>query len=146
MTFASSRCRRMRTPPGSGTERGTPGSALDRFGRRLGLSHEDADGVPGGAVVTLTVTDDHLNGAGIAHGGLLFAALDEAVAVFANHRRPGSVLTTGTLHCTKPVFSGDRLEASVREVKGGGRLSLYEARLERDGELVALLLAENVTM
>src|SRR5688572_15016874 len=117
---------------------GVPGSRHDRFGRHIHLEHLDPEGVSaGGASLRVKITEDHLNGAEIAHGGVLFAALDEAVAIVANRSRPGSVLTTGTLHCLRPAFLGDVLEASVEVVRAGRVMTVYNARLVRDDQLIA---------
>ncbi|GAA4431108.1 hypothetical protein GCM10023169_35310 [Georgenia halophila] len=122
---------------------GRPGSATDRHGRRLGLRHRE----PGadGPVVELSVTDDHLNGAGIAHGGVLFSALDEAVAIVANAPRPGSVLVTATIHCLRPALPGDDLSVWVETVKAGRTVSVYEARLTRADDLLAVMTAQTAS-
>lgn len=120
----------------------TPGSATDRFGHHLGLrSHRPRADQP---VVTLEVTDHHLNGAGIAHGGVLFSALDQAIAIVANDAQPGSVLSTGTIYCHRPALAGDHLEVFVTAIKTGRRLSVYEGRVMCESRLIATMVGQTM--
>jgi|SRR5690625_4494023 len=126
---------------GLGTD-SRPGSECDRFGHHIGLrNHSPANGA---AVVTLRIDERHLNGAGIAHGGVLFSALDQAIAIVANALQPGSVLTSGTLHCLRPARQGEDLQVFVDEVRSGRRISVYEGRILCEGKLIAMMVGQTV--
>lgn len=102
------------------------------------LGFELLEDGPGRAVVGGRVSDDHLNVHDSAHGGLIFALADAALAVASNSHGPEAMAIAATIHFTKAAASGDELRAEAREVSLGGRTATYEIEVTSDGEPIAL--------
>ncbi|MCI0424629.1 MAG: hotdog fold thioesterase [Actinobacteria bacterium] len=89
-------------------------------------------------VVSMEVTDRHLNFLGVSHGGAVFSLADCAFSLASNSA--GRALAIDThLVLTAASRHGDRLQATVRELSRGGTLGTYRAEVTRqDGRLVGL--------
>jgi acyl-CoA thioesterase len=99
----------------------------DGASRHLGM--ELLSVAPGRASVALTIGQQHTNGFGIAHGGVVFALADTAFAFACNY----DGRTTVGAHCSisflRPAHIGDRLVAVAREVHRARRSGLYDVRI-----------------
>lgn len=104
--------------------------------RLLGMTVEAADN--GRSQVSLTVSDDMLNGHGICHGGVIFSLADSAFA-FASNANGESVVAAGCdINFVKPAPSGARLTAVCRLRHRRGRSGIYDAEVtDENGETVA---------
>ncbi len=108
----------------------------DRFARLAGIDLVESRA--GYARVKMTVTPEHLNGAGTVHGGAFFTLADFAFAVASNSH--GTLAVAATAHIAfLAAVTGGTLTAEAREVSLGRKLATYTVELRNDeGELVAL--------
>ena len=112
--------------------------ARDRASARLlGMTIEAA--ADGRSQVSLTVSDDMLNGHGICHGGVIFALADSAFA-FASNAGGEAVVAAGCdINFVKPAPVGARLTAVCRLRHRRGRSGIYDAEVtDGQGDTVAL--------
>jgi acyl-CoA thioesterase len=88
--------------------------SLATFGIRVCSAHD------GHAVLVTAVDEAFTNGHGIAHGGLLFALADTALAFAANSLVPGTVTAESSIIYLAPAAAGEELVAvaAVRSVTG----------------------------
>ncbi len=108
----------------------------DAFARSIGIELIETE--PGRAVVAMTLTLNHLNGVGTAHGGALFSLADFAFAVASNSRGLVAVALNTTISFVKAVSEG-RLTATAREESLSPRIGVYAVEVKDEkGELVAL--------
>ena len=111
--------------------------ARDRASSRLlKMTVEAAE--DGFARVSLTVSDEMLNGHSICHGGVIFSLADSAFA-FASNGGGDSVVAAGCdINFVKPVPPGARLTAVCRRRHSRGRSGIYDAEITDDqGDAVA---------
>lgn len=103
----------------------------DHFGMKLESAGE------GSAVVSLVVEDRHLNGNGVAHGGVVFSLADVAFAVAVNSRGP-AVSATSSISFRAPGKPGV-LRASATEISLSRKLGTYQVTVtDAAGKTVAL--------
>jgi acyl-CoA thioesterase len=107
----------------------------DRASRSLGI--ELVELAPGRALLRMTVTEQMLNGHGIAHGGYVFLLADSAFACACNSHGPMTVAAGADIGFIASVRAGDVLEAEARERVRFGRSGIYDVTVRRDGVPVA---------
>ena len=110
--------------------------ADDRASRSLGMSL-DAVG-PGTATVSMTVTDDMVNGHAIGHGGLTFTLADSAFAVACNSYNRATVAAAAEIRFRRPTRLGDRLGGTATERVRAGRDGVYDVLVTVGDEVVAV--------
>jgi acyl-CoA thioesterase len=93
---------------------------------------------PGMARMTMEVTDTMVNGHRICHGGYIFLLADTAFAFACNTYNRVTVAQSASVEFVAPVHRGDLLLAIAHEVTRFGRNGLYDIKIERDGDIVAL--------
>ena len=94
---------------------------------------------PGYARMSMTVTEDMLNGVAICHGGFSYKLADDAFAYACNSYNRVAVALTCTITYPAAAHLGDRLTAECREVHRKGRNGTYDCTVTRQtGEVVAL--------
>jgi acyl-CoA thioesterase len=102
---------------------------------------------PGRAVATMTVTDDMLNGHGIAHGGYVFMLADTTFAVACNSYGRRTVAAGCDITYLSPAKAGDELVAEAAERAVQGRSGLYDVSVRRtDGTVVAEMRGRSRTI
>ncbi len=119
------------------SETGAPG-----FADLLGLTVQD-DPDPGTGRVLLEAGDQHLNGAGGVHGGVLATMVDGAMgqAVRSVTRdRKGLATSQLTVTYLNPGKPG-QLVATAQVRKRGSSLVVCDADIEQDGEAVVHAVA-----
>lgn len=106
---------------------------LDRFAAENGIVLQ-ADG----ATATMTVTERHLNGAGVCQGGALFTLADLAAAGVTH----GEKLTVQSdIQFLRPGRLGDELTA-IAKIVHEGRMALVQTEIRNgSNELVAVVSA-----
>lgn len=89
----------------------------------------------------LKVRDEHLNGAGVVHGGVTFTLADSALG-YGIYRTLGKPCTTAEMKINyiRPAMGGV-LVARSRIVKKGRRLVVARAEVTCDGLQVAQVLS-----
>jgi acyl-CoA thioesterase len=111
--------------------------ASDAASQTAGL-RLDAIG-PGTARMSMTVRDDHLNGHGICHGGVIFTLADSAFAFACNSHNRVAVAQHNTISYLSPGQPGETLTANAREVSLTGRNGITDVIVTgSDGRQVAL--------
>lgn len=92
---------------------------------------------PGYAVVSVEITERHLNGAGVVHGGLLFTLADFAFAAAANSYGKVSLSINATMSFFESSSCGV-LIAEATEISRSNKLIHGDINIRRkDGPLLA---------
>lgn len=108
----------------------------DRFAAFVGIELMEAGN--GRSRARLNLTEHHLNGLGIVHGGALFTLADLAFAAAVNSRGRTAVAIKCTISYLKAV-EGGALTADAEEVSCGPKIASYLIRItDASGELVSL--------
>ncbi len=108
----------------------------DRFSQWLGIKRLEER--PSYCRLSMTVTEEMCNGFGIAHGGITYSLADSALAFASNSSGKHAVSIETSIAHIKPVKAGETLTATAKECSLEKRLAIYEVRVEREEELVAL--------
>ena len=109
----------------------------DAASRNLGIRLEAVG--PGWARMTMSVTEDMLNGHRVCHGGYIFSLADSAMAFASNSRNRVSVAQFCSISFLRPGRAGCLLVAEAREQAGAGRTVAYSVEVrEEEGEVVAV--------
>lgn len=108
----------------------------DRVAKAMGM--EIARIAPGEADLTMVVGEDHVNGHGICHGGIIYTLADTAFAHACNSRNQNTVAQHNTISYIAPGQLGETLQATARETNLSGRNGLYEVVVTgEDGRTIA---------
>ena len=91
----------------------------------------------GTAEVTMTVTDDMVNGHGVGHGGFVFLLADTAFACACNSHGPVTLAAGADITFVAPARSGDVLVARAAERTRFGRSGVYDVTVTRGRDVVA---------
>ena len=111
--------------------------AKDEFSRWLGI--EVAALAPGSCTTRMTVRAEMVNGFGVAHGAIVFALADSAMAFACNGQGMLTVSIENSVTYPAPVRVGDVLTARCEREAESGRLGYYRAPVtNQDGTTVAL--------
>jgi len=107
----------------------------DRFAGYLGIKLVEVQ--PGYAVAEMEITENHLNGVGMVHGGAIFGLADYAFAVASNSKGPVALATSAHISFFQPP-QGKKLTARAREITSSRKLGHYQVDiLDEDGTLVS---------
>lgn len=110
--------------------------AREPFAEMFGLELVELN--PGYSRVQMTVTSEMENLFRLAHGGAIFALIDEAFETASNSHGTVAVALSMTINHVAPASPGNRLTAEAREVNRTLRTSLYDIRVyEEGGGLIA---------
>lgn len=101
----------------------------DVASRALGM--ELLDVAPGRARVSMTITEQMLNGHRIGHGGYLFILADSAFAFACNTYDAATVASSCEIVFLAPAHLGDVLEATAQERFRAGRRGVYDVTITR---------------
>ena len=95
----------------------------------------------GYAEMTLTVEPWMVNGAGVCHGGLIFALADTAMAFASNSYNEQMLAINATIEFLAAGSVGDTLTAIATEAHKAGRTATYNVAVRnKNDELVAEFL------
>ena len=97
---------------------------LDETCRSMGICLEHVN--EGTATLSLTIKQQHINGHGICHGGIIFTLSDSAFAFACNSRNVASVAQHANVTFIKPAKLGDRLFATAKEISLIKRNGIYD--------------------
>lgn len=92
-----------------------------------------------GATMHITVTKEHLNAGGYAHGGIVFLLADISMAAIANFMQAPSVSIQSDIRFLAASSEGDVLTAEATGVYGSK--SMYNCRVNiknQNGNLIAI--------
>jgi len=109
----------------------------DAFSQWMGLEVEGIG--PGWCRLKFVVKPDMLNGFGIIHGGVVFAACDSAFAFACNSHGRIAVALDVSITFTKSAAAGETLYVAATELHLGHKTSVYDIRTTNEsGALVAI--------
>jgi len=110
------------------------------FARKMNLKLVDLD--DGYSVVEMRFTEDMENILGMAHGGAIFALIDEAFETAGNSHGTVAVALNMNITYTAAPSPGAQLRAEAREVNLTPRTATYDIRVTDEKEtLIALCQA-----
>ena len=101
----------------------------------FGFTIEEA--FEGRAVVSLSIGPQHVNGNGMAHGAVVFAAADQAFAMAANTLIPYAATADAQIHYVAPSRAGQRLVATARTSWSDARRAVLDVLVTADDKVVA---------
>ena len=109
----------------------------DSFSKWLGLTVDEVG--LGYCRLHFVVREEMLNGFGILHGGVAFAAADSAFAFACNNDGQLSVALSATMDYLEPGRVGDVLEVEAREENLKTKIGVYLVRVRKQqGAALAL--------
>jgi acyl-CoA thioesterase len=110
----------------------------DRFAEHIGIERIFCK--DGYWTAQLTVAEKHLNGLGVAQGGVIFTLADYAFAIASNTDGRTSTGLQTNLVFISPAQPGDILQAHIREISRRKTISVYEIeiRTTQTDQLIAL--------
>ena len=97
---------------------------VDETCRSMGVCLEHVN--EGTATLSLKIKQQHINGHGICHGGIIFTLSDSAFAFACNSRNVASVAQHASVTFIKPAKLGDRLIAIAKEISLIKRNGIYD--------------------
>jgi acyl-CoA thioesterase len=109
----------------------------DQLGKLLGVQLTEVSA--GRALAEMKITNDHLNAAGVCHGGSIFALADIALAAASNSYGNVALLTNGNIGVFHATQLGDTLIAKAKEVSASRKLGHYRVKITNGaGEQIAI--------
>lgn len=109
----------------------------DQLGKLLGVNLVEVS--EGRALAEMKVGHEHLNAAGVCHGGSIFALADIALAAASNSYGNVALLTNGNIGVFHATQEGDTLTAKAKEVSASRKLGHYRVKVtNRVGEQIAI--------
>ena len=110
---------------------------LDRTSQFLRIALDEIR--PGYARMSLTITEDMVNGHGMCHGGFIFTLADSAFAYSCNSHNHNAVASGCSIEYLAPAQVGDVLTAIGEERTLAGRSGIYDIEVNnQDGKRIAL--------
>jgi len=117
--------------------------ARDRASQALGIAVSVP--APGGAIATMTVREDMLNGFDICHGGIVCALADTAFAFACNGYERVALAAAASIEFIRPGLCGDLLTAVAAEDYRGAKTGFYTVRVSNQHqETVAIFRGRSV--
>ena len=116
--------------------------AGDAFTRWLGA--ELVAVAPGQCTLRMRVRDEMVNGFGVAHGAIVFALADSAMAFASNTHGTVTVSVENSVSYPQPVRAGDLLTATAEEESASARLAFYRVVVRSAGGAVVALFRGTV--
>jgi acyl-CoA thioesterase len=111
--------------------------ARDEFSRWLGL--EVVELAPARCRCRMRIRPEMANGFGVAHGGVVFALADSALAFASNTHGRVTLSIENGISYPAPSRPGDTLDALATEESAGGRIAFYRVLVtNQKGDPVAL--------
>ena len=106
------------------------------FAKKFGIKLLELD--EGYSKVGMNFTPDMENFLGMAHGGALFALIDEAFETASNSHGTVAVALNMNITYISPPSSGSRLMAEAREFNKTQRTAVYDIKLyDEENHLIA---------
>ena len=103
----------------------------DRFARELGFRLTELE--EGQATVIAEAAEEHLNAAGVVHGGFLFALADVAFAAASNARNNLSLAIHADILYHQAGMIGT-YTARAREIRDGKKIASYQVTIHTGDE------------
>jgi acyl-CoA thioesterase len=108
----------------------------DNFAKFIGIKINSAGN--GKASGEMTITKDHLNGAGIIHGGAIFTLADTVFAAASNSREGLALAINVSISYFKAISEG-KITAVAEEISLHKKLATYIIKIyDDDSNIIAL--------
>lgn len=108
----------------------------DNFSKWMGIIVDEYK--EGYCKLHYTITEDMLNGFGIVHGGIIFAAADSAFAFACNSHGILSVALDVHITFIRAAKAGDIMNVTAQEMHTGNKTSFYDIiTTNQNGEIVS---------
>ncbi len=108
----------------------------DRASRFLGIEMQEIG--PAHCVMSLTVTDNLVQGLDVCHGGYIFSLADTAMAFASNSFDTPNLAQSAQITFLSPGMPGDRLTATARRVAEAGRTNIWDVEVvNQNGKQIA---------
>lgn len=109
----------------------------DPVSKNLGITIESME--CGQSKVSMTITNDMLNGHKTCHGGILFSFADSAFAFACNSQNEAAVAASCTIDFLLPAYANDKLTATANQSHQGKRTGIYQVAItNQNNQLIAL--------
>jgi acyl-CoA thioesterase len=109
----------------------------DRFSQWLGI--ERLEERAGYCKLKMVIRAEMCNGFGLAHGGITYSFADSTLAFASNSRGRHALSIETSISHLKPLFAGDIITATSKEVSVSKKLAVYIVSVAKEtGELVAI--------
>lgn len=118
--------------------------ALDTASRKLGIALIELG--DGHASMSMTVTEDMVNGHGITHGGYVFLLADTTFAMACNSHDDAAVAARCDIRYLRPTRAGDELVAVAVERARYGRNGIYDVTVSHGPDVVAEFRGDSRTI
>lgn len=93
---------------------------------------------PGAAKMTMQVSENHLNGHKICHGGYIYILADSCFAFACNSYNDSAVAYCNNITYLAPAKLGSLLTATAHEVSKIGRSGIYDVHVtDESGAIIA---------
>ena len=93
----------------------------------------------GYAKVSVVIKEKHLNGANVAHGGVIFSLADYAFAIASNSHGNLALSINSSISIINGAKENDKLIAIAKEVSKNHKLGVYEVLvIDSKGKKIAL--------
>jgi acyl-CoA thioesterase len=117
----------------------------DNASKWLGMKIEEVRA--GYARLSMTVTQDMVNGHNLCHGGLIFTLADSTFAFACNSHNQRAVAAGASIEFLAPAFLADVLTAEAVEQALKGRTGVYDMKVtNQKGEVIALFRGKSATI
>ena len=120
------------TPHERARESGIVMRQNDSAFRALGAELESIG--TGTASVRLQITENHTNGHGFCHGGVIFTLADATFGFACNSYNVKAVAQSCNITYISPVKETDILVAEAKELKKFGRSGIYDVTIKNQDE------------
>ena len=100
----------------------------DHFSQWLGIKVTQLEA--GSCTLTMSVTEEMVNGFTIAHGGISYSLSDSALAFASNSYGYKCVSIETSISHTRPVKIGDKLTANCQELNRGRTIGVYQVTVQ----------------
>ena len=111
-------------------------TSKDKFAKFIGIKITSAG--EGNAAGEMTITNDHLNGAGIIHGGAIFTLADTVFAAASNSREGLALAINVSISYFKAISEG-KITAVAEEISLHKKLATYIIKIyDADSNIIAL--------
>jgi acyl-CoA thioesterase len=109
----------------------------DRAARFLGIELVEIG--PAHCVMALTVTEDHVQGLNVCHGGYIFSLADTCMAYASNSADTPNLAQSAQITFLAPGQLGDVLTATAKRVAEAGRNNLWDVEVvDQNGKQIAI--------
>lgn len=110
----------------------------DKFAKSIGAQLTEVR--EGYARAELTVGENHLNGAGVCQGGVMYTLADLAFAAVANSHGPLSLGVSNTITFIQSAQLGDHLVAECTEIVDHHKLPYCDMKVtNQKGEILSVV-------